>query len=88
MEMTEPYIPGFLAFREVGFLLDRLEEVRQNHPQFTPQVQCVHLHDHHGFWCASTLFIKLLYMQYELIMPFVHVIPYSVKFSRHLYFVD
>ena len=38
--MTEPYIPGFLAFREVKFLLERLEEVKAKRPEFTPQVHC------------------------------------------------
>ena len=36
--MTEPYIPGFLAFREVNFLLERLETVKTEYPQFLPQV--------------------------------------------------
>ena len=38
VEMTEPYIPGFLAFREVGFLQERLDAVKQDHPDFLPQV--------------------------------------------------
>ena len=38
VEMVEPYIPGFLAFREVGFLLKRLEVVKHDCPHFTPQV--------------------------------------------------
>lgn len=38
VEMTEPYIPGFLAFREVGFLVELLESVRQQCPHLTPQV--------------------------------------------------
>ncbi len=37
VEMREPYIPGFLAFREVGFLLERLEEVKVQCPELTPQ---------------------------------------------------
>lgn len=37
VEMTEPYIPGFLAFREVEFLMDRLQEVREKHPDLSPQ---------------------------------------------------
>lgn len=37
VQMTEPYIPGFLAFREVGFLVERLEEVRREHPEVAPQ---------------------------------------------------
>ena len=56
VEMKEPYIAGFLAFREVDFLLDRLKEVREKNPQHYPQVfplcnetsnadtVCVHLH--------------------------------------------
>ena len=36
--MKEPYIPGFLAFREVDFLLERLEKVRENYPELIPQV--------------------------------------------------
>lgn len=38
VEMTEPYIPGFLAFREVGCLMDRLECVRKECPKRVPQV--------------------------------------------------
>ena len=38
VEMREPYIPGFLAFREVGFLLDRLDSIRQTCPHLMPQV--------------------------------------------------
>ena len=38
VEMTEPYIPGFLAFREVGFLLELLECVREKCPHLAPQV--------------------------------------------------
>ena len=36
--MTEPYIPGFLAFREVGFLINCLEELKSNNPLIMPQV--------------------------------------------------
>ena len=38
VEMTEPYIPGFLAFREVEFLMNRLREVEESNPHLTPQV--------------------------------------------------
>lgn len=38
VEMAEPYIPGFLAFREVGFLLQRLEMVKHDCPHLMPQV--------------------------------------------------
>ena len=33
--MTEPYIAGFLAFREVDFLLERLSVVRSERPRYT-----------------------------------------------------
>ena len=36
--MTEPYIAGFLAFREVDFLLERLSVVRSQRPDIVPQV--------------------------------------------------
>jgi len=36
--LTEPYIPGFLAFREVGFLLRMLEKLRADKPELVPQL--------------------------------------------------
>lgn len=38
VEMVEPYIPGFLAFREVGFLIERLEEIKEKRPDILPKV--------------------------------------------------
>ncbi|ESP04802.1 hypothetical protein LOTGIDRAFT_109560, partial [Lottia gigantea] len=38
VELTEPYIPGFLAFREAGFLIDLYNKLVSFHPQFTPDV--------------------------------------------------
>ncbi len=38
VELTMPYIPGYLAFREVPALLDLVEHVRTNKPEFLPQV--------------------------------------------------
>ena len=35
--LTAPYIPGFLAFREVGFLLELLDELRCTSPYLMPQ---------------------------------------------------
>ena len=37
VEMDAPYIPGYLAFREVGFLLTLLRRLRANAPQLLPQ---------------------------------------------------
>ena len=35
--ITQPYIPGFLAFREVGFLLELIDELRSTAPQLLPE---------------------------------------------------
>ena len=37
VELTAPYIPGFLAFREVDFLLELLDELRRSAPQLLPE---------------------------------------------------
>ena len=58
VELTLPYIPGFLAFREVPFLKDRLDLVRKTKPNLIPQVILVDgngiLHTR-GFGLASHL---------------------------------
>lgn len=36
--LSLPYIPGFLAFREVPHLLQLIEELRTNKPDLVPQV--------------------------------------------------
>ena len=48
VRMKEPYLPGFLAFREVDFLLERLREVQKKQPHSSPQVlyTCIHVHIH------------------------------------------
>ena len=38
VHMKEPYLPGFLAFREVEFLMDRLRDVQMEYPHHYPQV--------------------------------------------------
>jgi len=38
VKMNEPYVPGFLAFREVKHLVDLINELKTNSPQFLPQV--------------------------------------------------
>ena len=58
VELTLPYIPGFLAFREAPFLKDRLDLVRKTKPNLIPQVILVDgngiLHTR-GFGLASQL---------------------------------
>lgn len=36
--LENEYIPGFLAFREVPHLVALVEECRETHPEFLPQV--------------------------------------------------
>ena len=38
VKMTEPYVPGFLAFREVNHLVDLVNDIKKNAPEFLPQV--------------------------------------------------
>ncbi len=58
VKMDEPYIPGFLAFREVNHLVDLINELKKNKPEYIPQVILVDgngiLHNN-GFGLASHL---------------------------------
>ena len=58
VKMDEPYIPGFLAFREVKHLVDLINDLKNNHPEYIPQVILVDgngiLHTK-GFGLASHL---------------------------------
>ena len=38
IKIDEPYVPGFLAFREVKHLIKLFEDLKTNAPQFLPQV--------------------------------------------------
>lgn len=38
IQLTQPYIPGFLAFREVDFMIQLYNSVKENNTQYTPQV--------------------------------------------------
>ena len=58
VKMDEPYIPGFLAFREVKHLVNLINDLKTNHPEYIPQVILVDgngiLHTK-GFGLASHL---------------------------------
>ncbi|XP_045189392.2 endonuclease V-like isoform X2 [Mercenaria mercenaria] len=41
IQLTEPYIPGFLGFREVPFIVDLFEKLKQEKPQYLPHVVMV-----------------------------------------------
>lgn len=38
IQLTQPYIPGFLAFREMDFMIQLYNNVKENNTQYTPQV--------------------------------------------------
>lgn len=38
VQLTEPYVPGFLAFREVNHLVRQVEFLKKMYPDFMPQV--------------------------------------------------
>ena len=38
VKMDEPYIPGFLAFREVNHLVDLINDLKETKPEYIPQV--------------------------------------------------
>lgn len=60
--MTEPYIAGFLAFRELKPLLGLFEKLKRTHPEYWPDVVVVDgngiLHQR-GFGLASHLGVEL-----------------------------
>ncbi|NXE12396.1 ENDOV Endonuclease, partial [Lophotis ruficrista] len=41
--VSTPYVAGFLAFREVPFLVEALQRLQQEEPRLKPQVWCVSL---------------------------------------------
>uniref|UniRef100_A0A7S2TJW5 Endonuclease V n=1 Tax=Lotharella oceanica TaxID=641309 RepID=A0A7S2TJW5_9EUKA len=62
VKMTNPYIPGFLAFREVDSLLPLFEKLKKSKPELTPDITLVDgngvLH-YEGFGLASHLGVLL-----------------------------
>lgn len=38
IKLTEPYVPGFLAFRESNFLVDQVKTLQETSPELMPQV--------------------------------------------------
>jgi deoxyinosine 3'endonuclease (endonuclease V) len=63
--MTLPYISGFLAFREVPFLLQLLQELKDTHPQWMPQVILVDgngkLHHRGQFSLFRDIYINIVF---------------------------
>lgn len=58
IKITEPYIAGFLAFREVNPIIDLLTELRRDNPKLMPDVIFVDgngKHHHRGFGLACHL---------------------------------
>ena len=38
VHLTSPYVPEYLAFREVGFLVDSIYRLRKQKPELLPEV--------------------------------------------------
>ncbi len=38
MKLTQPYVPGFLAFREAPHLIELINKLKNKSPEFYPQV--------------------------------------------------
>ena len=58
VKIDEPYIPGFLAFREVKHFVNLIENLKKNAPQYIPQVILVDgngVFHNKGFGLASHL---------------------------------
>ena len=56
--LTQPYVPGFLAFREVEHLNDIINNLKKNHPEFLPDVIIVDgngIYHSNGFGLACHL---------------------------------
>lgn len=62
VNVTTPYVPGFLAFREISFLQNSVEKIKSLHPEYMPQVILVDgngiLHPN-GFGAACHLGVLL-----------------------------
>jgi len=41
VELTSTYVPGFLAFREASFLVEKIEKLRCEKPEIMPQAVLV-----------------------------------------------
>lgn len=41
--VSAPYVAGFLAFREVPFLVEAVQRLQQEEPRLRPQVWCISL---------------------------------------------
>ena len=41
VKLASPYAPGFLAFREAGFLVEKIEKLRHEKPEVLPQAVLV-----------------------------------------------
>eukprot|EP01088_Endostelium_zonatum_P013636 TRINITY_DN2834_c0_g1_i1.p1 TRINITY_DN2834_c0_g1~~TRINITY_DN2834_c0_g1_i1.p1 ORF type:complete len:283 (+),score=47.54 TRINITY_DN2834_c0_g1_i1:82-849(+) len=62
VQLTEPYIPSFLAFREVPHVAPLINKLKRNHPEFVPQIILVdgngYLHPR-GFGFACHLGVEI-----------------------------
>eukprot|EP01133_Synstelium_polycarpum_P009126 gene9126-10702_t len=82
VKLDLPYIPGFLAFREIPSLMRLIDRVRQQHPELMPQVILVDgngvLHPR-GFGLASHLGVLANIPTIGIGKTFFHVDGMSTK---------
>ena len=58
VELTAPYVPGYLAFREAEPLVQLINSQRENKPELTPQVREINLNLNLVFFYLATLISK------------------------------
>jgi deoxyinosine 3'endonuclease (endonuclease V) len=60
VRITEPYIPGYLAFREAPHFVDLVDQLRREHPELSPDVWAMRC-----CTCVAkmSLFIGLIFAQ-------------------------
>jgi len=80
VKMTSPYVPGFLAFREAGFLVEKVERVRREKPEIMPQAVLV---DGNGILHPKSVWSHLLVCctlqkYYERFFSYKSVVEYIV----------
>ena len=65
VQLTAPYIPGFLAFRESEFLIDKVRILQDSNPELVPQAILVDgngiLHPKGKFELMTSLFLLECY---------------------------
>ena len=67
IQLTTPYIPGFLAFRESQFFVEKIEKLSRSQPELTPQVRV-----------ATTRLPGFCFLNYKII---AHIPGYNTRWQ-------